>query len=75
MDSVIFDLFFSKAFLEGPYWEGLIYGGKFAIQSLIVGGKFTVFALFYFLFESNFQVQAAQEGGGGGGLNLVGRFK
>ena len=26
--------------------------------SVIVGRKFTVFALFYFVFESNFQVQA-----------------
>ena len=26
--------------------------------SLIVGIKFTVFALFYFVFEGNFQVQA-----------------
>ena len=26
--------------------------------SLIVGSKFTVFALFYFVFEGNFQVQA-----------------
>ena len=26
--------------------------------SLIVGGKFAVFALFYFAFEGNFQVQA-----------------
>ena len=25
---------------------------------LIVGGKFTVFAMFYFAFEGNFQVQA-----------------
>ena len=25
--------------------------------SLIVGGKFTVFALFYLVFEGNFQVQ------------------
>ena len=32
--------------------------------SLIVGRKFTVFALFYFVFESNFQVQP--QGGGGG---------
>ena len=32
--------------------------------SLIVGRKFTVFALFYFVFESNFQVQP--RGGGGG---------
>ena len=28
--------------------------------SLIVGRKFTVFALFYFAFEGNFQVQALQ---------------
>ena len=27
-------------------------------DSLIVGRKFTGFALFYFVFESNFQVQA-----------------
>ena len=41
--------------------EGLIYGAKFAFQnrwaSLIVGRKFTVFALFYFVFKGNFQVQ------------------
>ena len=37
--------------------------------SLIVGIKFTVFALFYFVFEGNFQVQAP-----GGGLYLKGRF-
>ena len=36
--------------------------------SLIVGRKFTVFALFYFVFEGNFQVQAP------GGLYLEGRF-
>ena len=35
----------------------------------IVGSKFTVFALFYFVFEGNFQVQAP-----GGGLYLEGRF-
>ena len=29
--------------------------------SLIVGRKFTVFALFYFVFEGDFQVQASQE--------------
>ena len=28
--------------------------------SLIVGSEFTVFALFYFVFEGNFQVQAPQ---------------
>ena len=37
--------------------------------SLIVGRKFTVFALFYFEFEGNFQVQAP-----GRGLYLEGRF-
>ena len=36
--------------------------------SLIVGRKFTVFALFYFVFESNFQVQVP------GGLIFGGRF-
>ena len=35
---------------------------------LIVGRKFIVFALFYFVFEGNFQVQAP------GGLILEGRF-
>ena len=37
--------------------------------SLIVEKKFTVFALFYFIFEGNFQVQAP-----GGGSYLEGRF-
>ena len=31
---------------------------KLEWASLIVGGKFTVFPLFYFVFEGNFQVQA-----------------
>ena len=31
--------------------------------SLIVGRNFTVFALFYFVFEGNFQVQAPWGGG------------
>ena len=54
-------------------FEGLIFGGayirrglsmegnlRFKIDwaSLIAGSKFTVFALFYFVFEGNFQVQA-----------------
>ena len=61
-------IYFSKAL-----FEGLIFGGayirrglskegnlRFKIDraNLIVGGKFTVFALFYFVFEGNFQVQA-----------------
>ena len=40
--------------------------------SLIVGRKFTVFAVFYFVFEGNFQVQAP--GRGGGGLLFRGAF-
>ena len=36
--------------------------------SLIVGRKFSVFSLFFFVFERNFQVQAP------GGLYLEGRF-
>ena len=31
---------------------------KIVWDRLIVGRKFTVFALFYFVFEGNFQVQA-----------------
>ena len=61
---------FSKAL-----FEGLIFGGAFIRRglstegnlrfkidwaSLINGRKFTVFSLFYFVFEGNFQVQAPQ---------------
>ena len=46
---------------------------KIDLASLIVGSKFTVFALIYFVFEGNFQVQAPP-GGWGGGLYLEGRF-
>ena len=41
---------------------------KISWASLIVGSKFTIFALFYFVFERNFQVQAS------GGLYLEGLF-
>ena len=34
---------------------------KIDSASLIVGKKFTVFALFYFVYEGNFQVQAPGE--------------
>ena len=41
-----------------------MYGGKFAFQDrlgwLVVGRKFTIFALFFFVFEGKFQVQAPQ---------------
>ena len=54
---------FQRPFLRGFFLKGLIYGGKFACfkidwACLIVGWKFTVFALFYLVFEGNFQVQA-----------------
>ena len=54
--------------------EGIIFGEvywRFKIDwaSLIVRRKFTVFALFYFAFEGNFQGQAPP-----GGLYLKGRF-
>ena len=41
---------------------------KISWDSLIVGRKFTVFALFYFVCEGKFQVQAPR------GLYLDGRF-
>ena len=44
---------------------------KIDCASLIVGRKFTVFALFCFVFEGNFQVQTH---GGGGGFYSEGRF-
>ena len=50
-----------------------MYGGKFAFQNrlgkLVVGRKFTIFALFYFVFEGKFQLQAPL-----GGLYSRGRF-
>ena len=61
-------LYFSKALFErlifgGAYVrKGLSMEGnvRFKIDSasLIVGRKFTVFPLFYFVYEGNFQVQA-----------------
>ena len=52
---------------QTPFLKGLYSGGgggdlRFKIDwaSLIVGRKFTVFALFYFVFEGNFQVQAPE---------------
>ena len=43
-----------------------MYGGKFAFQNrlgqLVVGRKFTIFALFYFVVESKFHVQALPGG-------------
>ena len=46
-----------------------MYGGKFAFQNrlgwLVVGRKFTIFALFYFVLEGKFQIQAHPPRGGG----------
>ena len=60
-------------FFKGPFWRGSSVEGnlRFKIDwaSLIVGRKFTIFALFYFVFEGNFQVPAPQ-----GSLYLEGRF-
>ena len=50
---------FQRPSLRGLFLEGLIYGGKFGFNidwaTLINGRKFTVFALFYFVFEGNFE--------------------
>ena len=48
---------FQRPFLRGLCTDGNL---RFKIDwaSLIVGSKFTVFAMFYFVFEGNFQVQA-----------------
>ena len=51
-------LFLGQAYIRrGLSTEGNLHL-KIDWASLIVGGKFTVFALFYFVFESNFLVQA-----------------
>ena len=56
-----------------PFWRGLSTEGNLCFKidwaSLIVGRNFTGFALFYFVFEGNFQVQAS---GGGGAYILRG---
>ena len=48
---------FQRPFLRGLSTEGNLCF-KLDWASLVVGSKFTVFALFYFVFEGNFQVQA-----------------
>ena len=47
---------FQRPFLRGLSTEGNLHF-KIDWASLIVGSKFTVFALFHFVFEGNFQVQ------------------
>ena len=69
---------FQRPFLWGLFLEWLILGGTYVRReicnwaSLMVGRKFTIFALFYFVFEDNLQLQAP--GGGGGSLHLEGQF-
>ena len=76
-----------RPFLRGLSMEGNLHL-KFDWASIIVGEKFTIFALFYFVSEGNFQVQAPKgayfwrgdltedflryEFGGGGGLYFEG---
>ena len=55
---------FQSPFFRGLFLEGLIFGGAYLRKeicvskidwaTLIVGSRFTIFALFYFVFESNF---------------------
>ena len=50
--------------MRGLFLEGVIFGGAYLRREIcvsksigLVGRKFTVFALFCFVFEGNFQVQ------------------
>ena len=58
---------FQRPFLRGLFLEGLIFRGSYARREICVSKsigltyswkEFTFFALFYFVFEGNFQVQA-----------------
>ena len=55
------DYILHRPFLRGLYWEGLIYGAKFAFQNplgqLYCWQEIYRFSLFYCVFEGNFQVQ------------------
>ena len=80
-------------FFEGLFWGAYFWRGLYSelgaylwreivfqngLGSFIVGRKFTLFALFYFVFEGNFRVQAPRRGGwggGGGGLYLMGQLE
>ena len=56
-------LFLRGLYLElGAYlWREIVFQNR--LGSFMVGRKFTLFALFYFVFEGNFQVQAPRRGG------------
>ena len=58
---------FQRPFLRGLFLEGPIFGGAYARTEICVskliglacsGKEITIFALFYFVFEGKFQVQA-----------------
>ena len=54
---------FQRPFFGGLVLEGLIFGGAYVrreicVSKLVVGRKFIIFALFCFVFESKFHVQA-----------------
>ena len=56
----------------GAYlWREIVFPNR--LGSFIVERKFTLLALFYFVFEGNFQVQASRMGGRG--LYLEGRLE
>ena len=57
---------FQRPFLRGLFLEGPIFGGTYVRREVCVskliglacsGKEITIFALFYFVFESKFQVQ------------------
>ena len=53
-------------FLGGAYiWRGLSTERNLRFKIGIIGSKFLVFALFYFVFESNFPSTSPRGGGGG----------
>ena len=59
------DDIFQRPFLRGLFLEGLIFEGAYLRReidwaSLIAKTNFTVFALFYFVFEGNFQLQTPE---------------
>ena len=56
------DYIFQRPLLRGLFLEGLIYAGKLAFHNrlgqLVKERKLTIFALFFFVFDGKFQVQA-----------------
>ena len=64
---------FHWPFLRGLFWEGFIFGGAYLRREICVsksiglacsGKEIYHFALFYFVFEGKFQVQASRGWGG-----------